>query len=177
MRPVSPLALGDGEAELSTLVRARAVSADLGTGATRQLAARGLRRSDGASDGYTAHQKRGAKRDDGWACRGAKHGLRSPCENCTVQVSPTYPRSVPTREKRRLYLPRRSSLGRRVASRTKVRHNIPNAARACGADSRASGHGGKRKGRFWAAIGRSGQRFRPQSRHAMRQPRSFIVPY
>jgi hypothetical protein len=108
MRPVGRVALGDGGAELSSFVTARAASADLGTGNARQLARRGLRRSDGGGDGHTAHYERGAQSGDGWAYRGAKHGLRSPCENCNVQFSQIYPRSVPNLEKRQLWLRHRS---------------------------------------------------------------------
>lgn len=87
MRAVSPVALGDGGADLSAFVAAQAASADLGTRGTRQLDLRSLRRSNGGSNGHTAHDERGAKSGDGWAYRGAKHGLRSPCDNCTVQFS------------------------------------------------------------------------------------------
>ena len=139
MRPVSHLGFGD---------RGDAVSADLGTGDTRQPARRGLCRSDGGSDGHSAHYESGAKSGDGWAYRGAEHGLRSSCENCTMQFCRIYPRIVPNPGNSQFAVAM-SLTGRcRLATQTKVWRNFRSAARVCGADRRTSAYGGKRTGCF-----------------------------
>jgi hypothetical protein len=53
---------------------------------------------------------------------------------------------VPSPKKRQFWLQNRTSIRRRLATRTKVRRNLPSAVPPCGASKSNVCHGGKRKG-------------------------------